>query len=175
MVPLCVVKSRQRSNLSWQVCTALKFPLMTPFVLVTENWLKNSKTGTHFYYITLLRTTLLQFYQANVSYTAISGGYIVLQCMKPKLPSPIFRGDNYQTTAAIETIEHYGTYLLLLMHEVMWQVRGMQRIFKGDVDYSPIEFDSLSDHPNHMYVKGFSSSSCSPPFSHQKMCRMRNH
>jgi hypothetical protein len=46
-------------------------------------------------YITLLQTTLLQVYQATVSYTAISAGYIVLQCMKPKLPSPIFRGDGY--------------------------------------------------------------------------------
>ena len=43
---------------------------------------------------------------------------IALQCMKPKLPSPIFRGDNNQTTAAIETIEHYGTYLFLLMFVV---------------------------------------------------------
>ena len=31
--------------------------------------------------------------------------------MKPKLPSPIFRGDNNKTTAATETIKHYGTYL----------------------------------------------------------------
>ena len=27
------------------------------------------------------------------------------------------RGDVYQATAAIETIEHYGTYLFLLMYE----------------------------------------------------------
>ena len=66
-------------------------------------------------YIILLRTTLLQVYWATVRYTAISGGFIALQCMKPKLPSPIFRGDNNQTTAAIETIEHYGTYLFFLM------------------------------------------------------------
>lgn len=66
-------------------------------------------------YITLLRATLLQVYRATVRYTAISGGYIALQCMKPKLPSPIFRGDNDQPTAAIETIKHYGTYLFLLM------------------------------------------------------------
>jgi hypothetical protein len=66
-------------------------------------------------YIILLRTTLLQVYRATVCYTAISGGYIALQCMKPKLPSPIFRRDNNQTTAATETIKHYGTYLFLLM------------------------------------------------------------
>jgi len=35
----------------------------------------------------------------------VSEGYIELQCTEPKLPSPIFRGDVYQTTAAIETIE----------------------------------------------------------------------
>ena len=57
-------------------------------------------------YIILLQTTLLQVYQATVRYTAISGGYIALQCMKPKLPSPIFRGDNNQTTAAILVFSH---------------------------------------------------------------------
>jgi len=46
-----------------------------------------------------------------MSYTDISGGYIVLQCIEPKLPSSIFRGDVYKATAAIETIEHYETYL----------------------------------------------------------------
>jgi hypothetical protein len=47
----------------------------------------------------------------TMSYTDISGGYIVLQCTEPKLLSPIFRGDVYQTTATIETIEHCRTYL----------------------------------------------------------------
>jgi hypothetical protein len=46
-----------------------------------------------------------------MSYTDISGGYIILQSIEPKLPSSIFRGDVNKATAAIETIKHYGTYL----------------------------------------------------------------
>ena len=75
-------------------------------------------------YITLLQATVLQGYQATVSYTAISGGYIVLQYIKPKLPSTIFKGDNYRTTAAMETIKHYGTYLFLLMNPNRYLLRS---------------------------------------------------
>jgi hypothetical protein len=46
-----------------------------------------------------------------LSYTDISGGYIILWSIEPKLPSSIFRGDVNKATASIETIEHYGTYL----------------------------------------------------------------
>ena len=69
-------------------------------------------------YITLLRTTLLQVYHATSCYMNTSGYYIVLWCTEPKLPSSILRGDVYQATTAIETIEHYGTYLFLLMEAV---------------------------------------------------------
>jgi len=62
-------------------------------------------------YVTLLWTTWLQVYHATMSYTDISGGYIVLRSIEPKLSSSIFRGDVYKATAAIETIKHYGTYL----------------------------------------------------------------
>ena len=65
--------------------------------------------------------------------TVIRGGCIGLQCMKPKLLSPIFRGDNYWTTAAMETTEHYGTYLFLLMtieYQPYWRSKSLQNIKK---------------------------------------------
>jgi hypothetical protein len=47
--PICVAKSRQRSNRLLPACTASRFPQVKPFVLGTANSLKNSRKGTRFY------------------------------------------------------------------------------------------------------------------------------
>ena len=107
-----------------------------------------------------------------MSYTAISGGYIVLQYMKPKLPSTIFRGNNYRTTAAMETIEHYGTYLFLLMHPpqkqinmfcpnlymtLMFSMDGVQLYCNKQSNCGVTIWIIFNHHPNCHYKKKYVS------------------